>query len=63
MAGAQLAGVYQDFPGGSDGKESACKAGHLGLIPGLGEIAVTALAVQRLVLHEVLPGCGPPWEE
>ena len=25
-----------DFPGGSGGKESACNAGHLGLIPGLG---------------------------
>ena len=24
------------FPGGSDGKESACYAGYLGLIPGLG---------------------------
>ena len=24
------------FPGGSDGKESACSAGDLGLIPGLG---------------------------
>ena len=24
------------FPGGSDGKESACNAGNLGLIPGLG---------------------------
>ena len=24
------------FPGGSDSKESACNAGHLGLIPGLG---------------------------
>ena len=24
------------FPGDSDGKESACKAGDLGLIPGLG---------------------------
>ena len=23
------------FPGGSDGKESSCKAGHLDLIPGL----------------------------
>ena len=30
--------IYQDmaFPGGSDGKESACNAGDLGLIPGLG---------------------------
>ena len=24
------------FPGGSDGKETACNAGDLGLIPGLG---------------------------
>ena len=24
------------FPGGSDGKESVCKAGDLGLIPGSG---------------------------
>ena len=24
------------FPGGSEGKESACTAGDLGLIPGLG---------------------------
>ena len=26
----------RDFPGGSDGKASACNAGDLGLIPGLG---------------------------
>ena len=25
-----------DFPGGSDGKESACSVGDLGSIPGLG---------------------------
>ena len=25
------------FPGGSDGKESACNAGDLGSIPGLGK--------------------------
>ena len=25
-----------EFPGSSDGKESACNAGELGLIPGLG---------------------------
>ena len=25
------------FPGGSDGKESACNAGDLDLIPGLGQ--------------------------
>ena len=27
---------YLGFPGGSDGKESTCSAGNLGLIPGLG---------------------------
>ena len=27
---------YHQFPGGSDGKESACSAGDMGLIPGLG---------------------------
>ena len=26
----------QGFPGGSDGKESACNAGDMGSIPGLG---------------------------
>ena len=29
-------GIYQGFPGGSDGKESACNAGDQGSIPGLG---------------------------
>ena len=28
--------IYMGFPGGSDSKESACDAGDLGLIPGLG---------------------------
>ena len=28
---------YRDFPGGSDGKESACNAGDLGSMPGLGK--------------------------
>ena len=28
--------VFLGFPGGSEGKESACNAGDLGLIPGLG---------------------------
>ena len=27
--------VFMDFPGGSDGEESTCNAGDLGLIPGL----------------------------
>ena len=28
--------VFLGFPGGSDGKESACNVGDLGLSPGLG---------------------------
>ena len=28
--------VFSGFPGGSEGKESACSAGDLGLIPGSG---------------------------
>ena len=32
----QLSDFHFDFPGGSDGKESACNAGDLGLIPGSG---------------------------
>ena len=28
--------IYWGFPGGSDGKESACNAGDLGFIPVLG---------------------------
>ena len=31
-----MSGKAEDFPGGSAGKESACDAGDLGLIPGLG---------------------------
>ena len=33
---SQIRRNRQGFPGGSDGKESACSAGDLGLIPGLG---------------------------
>ena len=34
--GRLLTPVFMGFPGGSDGKESACNAGDLGSIPGLG---------------------------
>ena len=39
MRWSQLVPEYtanQGFPGGSEGKESACNAGDAGLIPGLG---------------------------
>ena len=32
-----MASVLKGFPGGSDSNESACEAGDLGSIPGLGQ--------------------------
>ena len=32
-----IAKIWKGFPGGSDGKETACSAGDLGLMPGLQE--------------------------
>ena len=32
-----MANISQGFPGGSDGKEPACNAGDLSLIPGSGK--------------------------
>ena len=34
--GLSLTLLLMSFPGGSDGKESACNAGDLGSVPGLG---------------------------
>ena len=36
MGNSKLLKNNKDYPVGSDGKESACNAGDLGLIPGLG---------------------------
>ena len=36
LAAAAVADIWLGFSGGSDGKESACSAGELGLITGLG---------------------------
>ena len=38
------------FPGGSAGKESACNAGDLGLIPGLGDSQEKGKATHSSVL-------------
>ena len=35
-ASEKVHGTRTDFPGGSAGKESACNAGDLGSIPGVG---------------------------
>ena len=42
----------EDFPGGSYGKESACSAGDLGLIPGLGN----PLEKEMATLSSILAG-------
>ena len=45
-------GTSDGFPGGADGRESTCNAGHPGLIPGLGkspgEGSVNPLQCSRL---------------
>ena len=48
------------FPGGSDGKESACNAGDLGLIPGLGKFPGGGHGNPLLIF---LPGESPWMEE
>ena len=40
----------RSFPGGSDGKESACHAGDLGLIPGLGRSFEEEMATHSSIL-------------
>ena len=52
---------YLGFPGGSEGKVSACNAGDLGLSPGLGrspeeEIAAHSSILARIVLWTEEPG-------
>ena len=39
-----------DFPGGSDGKESACLAGDPGLIPDLGRSPEKEMAIESNIL-------------
>ena len=40
------------FPGGSDGKESACNVGDLGSIPGLGRSLEKGMATQSSILED-----------
>ena len=42
--------VMKGFPGGSDGKESACNAGDLGLITGLGRSPGEGMATHSSIL-------------
>ena len=50
--------VSQGFPGGSDGKESACKARDLGSIPELERPLEKGIAT-----HSSILAWGIPWTE
>ena len=50
---------YMGFPGGSDSKESACHAGVLGSIPGLGRSLEVGMATHSSFLAwRILAGCS-----
>ena len=44
-----------DFPGGSDGKESACSAGDQGSIPGSGDPLEKGMATHSNILAGRIP--------
>ena len=52
--------IMKVFPGGSDGKESACNAGDLGSIPELGRSLEKEMATHSSVLAWRIPGKGEP---
>ena len=54
--------TYQGFPGGSDGKESACKAGEPGLILGLGDPLEKEMATHSGILAWRIPWTEEPDE-
>ena len=49
-----------DFPGGSDGKESACNAGDLGLIPGQEDPLEKEMATHSSILAWRIPRTEEP---
>ena len=51
---------FGGFPGGSDGKESACNAGDQSSIPGLGRSLEKEMATHSSVLAWRIPGTGEP---
>ena len=48
------------FPGGSDGKESACNAGDLGSIPGLGRSPGEGMATHFSIVAGRIPWTEEP---
>ena len=49
------------LPGGSDGKESACDAGDLGSIPGLGRSPGGGMAIHSSILAWRIPTDREAW--
>ena len=47
--------IPDGFPGGSDGKESACNAGDVGSIPGLGRLLEKGMASHSSILVWRIP--------
>ena len=48
------------FPGGSEGKASACNAGNLGLIPGLEDLLEKEIATHSSILAWKIPWMEKP---
>ena len=53
--------VFLGFPGGSDSKESACNAGNLGSIPGLGRSLGGGIATHSSILAWRIPMDRGAW--
>ena len=54
--------LFLDFPGGSDGKELACSAEDLGLIPGLGWPLEEGMATHSSILAWRIPMDKGAWQ-
>ena len=52
--------MYLGFPGGSDGKESACNAGDLGLTPGSEKSLEKGMETHSSILAWILPWTEEP---
>ena len=52
--------VFMGFSGGSDGKESACNAGDLGSVPGLGRSRGGGHAIPSIILAWRIPWTEEP---
>ena len=55
-----MLGYYLGFPGGSDGKESACNAGDPNSIPGLEDALEKEMATHSSILAWRIPWAEEP---